>query len=223
MTPGSPCQQEGRGLVLTCGHTHQGPDPHVLAGLLELCLDQLFLTAFLQGNNGLKPKDSEFCVQTLALAYQLSGRAQSESSSPGMEPRRRLWSLAGGVGCWGWEAGLAEVEVGQRWALLVLCWTQPPQELTEKAPASSLLPRLPLCDRWPRLPPWRLRVAGRAEPCVQSVSFAPQGLRFSGVNDTDFECICWVTRWCPACCGGALSVPAGAAASSHPPVPISLR
>lgn len=33
-----------------------------------------------------------------------------------------------------------------------------------------------------RLPP-----LGEAEPCTHSVSSAPQGLRFSGVNDTDFR------------------------------------
>lgn len=40
---------EERGLVLTRGHTSEMPVPHVPVGLLELCLDQLFLYHFPAG------------------------------------------------------------------------------------------------------------------------------------------------------------------------------
>lgn len=172
---------------MTCGHTSEMPDPHVPIGLLELCLDQLFPYHFPAGEQWSQTQGQRVHVQTLALAYQLSGRAQSESSSLGMEPRRRLWSLAGGVGCRGGEAGLAGWRVARDGLCLCSAGPSLPRELTEKVPAPSLLPRLPLCDRWPVFLPWRLVWLGGAEPCVQSVSFAPQGLRFSGVNDTDFR------------------------------------
>ena len=92
-------------------------------------------------------------------------------------------------GCRGGEGRPRRAEGGQRraLALLVLSWTQPPRELMEKVPAPSFLPRLPVCERWPVFLPWRLKQLGGAEPCPHSVSFAPQGLRFSGANDTDFR------------------------------------
>lgn len=100
-----------------------------------------------------------------------------------MEPGWR-WGDAGVVG-----AGLAGRRVAGDGLWLCLCSAGPslPRELMEKVPAPSLLPRLPVCEKWPVFLPWRLKRLGGAEPCPHSVSFAPQGLRFSGANDTDFR------------------------------------
>ena len=100
-----------------------------------------------------------------------------------MEPGRR-WGDAGVGG-----AGLAGRRVAGDGLWLCLCSAGPslPRELMEKVPAPSLLPRLPVCEKWLVFLPWRLKRLGGAEPCPHSVSFAPQGLRFSGANDTDFR------------------------------------
>lgn len=129
------------------------PDPHVPIRPSRALSGPAFPYHFPAGQWS-QAQGQRVHVQALALTPSLWKWALGDS--PGMEPRRRLWSLAGGVGCRGGEAGLAEVEVARDGLCLCSCWTQPPQGLTEKRLLQASLPRLPLCDRWPVFLPWRL-------------------------------------------------------------------
>lgn len=57
------CSVPGRGIIVVSLGTwlaDQITMPCAYISYLDLFLDWLFLAAFLQGNNGLKPKDNEF-------------------------------------------------------------------------------------------------------------------------------------------------------------------
>lgn len=68
-----------------------------------------------------------------------------------------------------------------------LVLTQLPRELTQAWCTQSLLPSLPVCESCLASLSLERGQLGRAGPQISCLSSAPQGLRFSGVNDTDFR------------------------------------
>lgn len=70
-----------RGVLLTVGRMSATAIAHVEVGLLELCFDELFFATFLQGNNGLKPKENEFTSKPWhwPINYQVGPGARAPS------------------------------------------------------------------------------------------------------------------------------------------------
>lgn len=92
-----PQGREEGGLLLALGHYQRAWSAHFCPS--SICLDQLSSATFLQGNNGLKPKDNEFTSKPWhwPINYQVGQRLEL---FPGHGAKKETWWRWGVLGNW---------------------------------------------------------------------------------------------------------------------------